>query len=860
MRDLSSGWGTGDENDNLTLPIAFAARLPNIQSGCTLAFIETLPGRVWTMAKMDQYIDLVFDVPVKRSFTYELPLRLRDWAVCGVRASAPWGREMKTGMIIGPAKMVPETGVKPIFDILDDRPITSPEIINLCAWISSYYYCSLGEAVRAATGPIWPVYPRTVVFPAPERWQKSAAELRRLPKIARDILASLSGNKGIPQATITEKVGRARARQALDRLENDGWIVRRKITRPVPIPADAIILGPARPDETALPEDVLRALAGIGAGGLARREFAPRHGFPVRKLAEWMRAGDIRWRPAPPPVDLDYDEAGLTAALTEEQRRAGETLSDLVKTEKPKPALLFGVTGSGKTRVYLELAKQVLNTGKRVLVLVPEIVLARGAAGLWSLAFPGRVALWHSAMKSSDRYWTYNKILAGEYDIVVGARSAIFAPLPELGLIIVDEEHADTYKQSEPDPRYHARDAAVVRAKQENCLCILGSATPAVESFHNARQGKYKLIELKRRIPGRQLPVVHLVDLAGRRVAVEEKTGAVFTSILRDRLAETIADNQQVILFLNRRGHSTMVTCSLCGWRLECPHCGITLTYHLTDHSYRCHLCEYTKPAESTCPNCGNHKFGFRGMGTQKVEEQLHKLNPEWTVDRLDTDTVAAGRGAGEVLSRFSAGKTDILVGTQMVAKGLDFARVGLVGVVWADRHLSFPDFRAEEKMFQLVTQVAGRSGRGRAGGTVVVQTFYPEHRLIELAAAQDYVGFFTREIERRRELSYPPFTRLLRLEFSATDEDAAYQAARDAVTRLDRAIQRLPGTIRILGPAPAPIMKVRRRYRWRILLKTKSILTLLQGLASLLDEIETACRKKKDLRLAVDVDPIDFL
>jgi primosomal protein N' (replication factor Y) len=812
------------------------------------------------MVMMDQYIDIVFDLPVKRSFTYELPPHLRERAVCGVRARAPWGSEIKIGLIIGPTKTVPETEIKPIFNILDDRPITTPEIIKLCMWISSYYYCSLGETVRAATGPIWPVYAKTVVFPAPDRWQKSAAELQRLPKTARDILASLSGNKGTPQARIAEMLGQARAQKALARLESDGWIRRREIKRTVPVPADALILRSTQTAESTLPEDIRRALATVGPGGVARHEFAQGHGVSERKLAGWLREETIRWRPAPPPADLDYDRPGLTAPLTAEQRRAVDALSRLLKSSKPKPALLFGVTGSGKTRVYLELAKQVLDSGKRVLVLVPEIVLAQGAAGLWSLIFPGRVALWHSAMKSSDRYWIYKKIIAGEYDIVIGARSAIFAPLSRLGMIIVDEEHADTYKQSEPNPRYHARDAAVIRAKQENCLCILGSATPSVESFYNARRGKYELIELKRRVPGRQLPVVQLVDLAGRRVATKEKSGAVFTTILRDRLAETIDNDQQVILFLNRRGHSTMVTCSLCGWRLECPHCGITLTYHLTDHSYHCHLCRFTKPAESTCPNCGNHKFGFRGMGTQKVEEQLHELNPEWKVDRLDTDTVAAGRSVGEVLSRFSAGKTDILVGTQMVAKGLDFARVGLVGVIWADRHLSFPDFRAEEKTFQLVTQVAGRSGRGREGGTVVVQTFHPEHQLIELAAAQDYIGFFEREIKRRRELSYPPYTRLLRLEFSSTDEDAAYQAARDTVKKLDQVIQHIPGTFRILGPAPAPIIKIRRRYRWRILLKTKSIITLLTGLGAQLDEIEATSRKKKNLRLAVDVDPIDFL
>jgi len=571
-----------------------------------------------------------------------------------------------------------------------------------------------------------------------------------------------------------------------------------------------------------------------------------------------MRERSIRWRPASPRLDLDFNRAGLTSPLTEEQAKAVASLQDLLQSDKPKPALLFGVTGSGKTRVYIEIARQVIRAGGRVLVLVPEIALARSAAGLWSEVFPGRVALWHSAMKSSDRYWVYKKVAEGEYDIVVGARSAIFAPLGDLGLIVVDEEHADTYKQSEPDPRYHARDAAVVRAYQQGCLCILGSATPSVESFHNARQGKYRLVELKRRVPGRQLPVVHLVDLAGPRAAVESKTDAVFSSLLMDSLRKTIENKQQAILFLNRRGHSTMVTCSTCGWRMECPHCGITLTYHITDHSFRCHLCQFSKEAESVCPNCGNHKFGFRGAGTQKVEEQLKELGPDWTVERLDADTAATG--AGRVLELFSAGKTNILVGTQMVAKGLDFAGVGLVGVVWADRHLSFPDFRAEEKTFQLVTQVAGRSGRGRRGGTVIVQTFHPQHRLIELAAAQDYVGFFEREIERRRELNYPPFTRLVRLEFSSVDEEDAYQAARTAVRDLRNEIRRLPGKTIVLGPAPAPIMKVRRRYRWRLLMKTKSVTTLLEGLEPTLTEFEKMCRKKRELRLAVDIDPVDFL
>jgi len=809
---------------------------------------------------MDDYIDIVFDLPVKQAFTYEVPEDLQDRITPGMRARVPWGRKSKTGIIIGPAAQLPETGIKRIADLLDDKPITTTEVIELCEWLASYYHCSLGETLQAAVGPLWSVYPRTVFFPSPGRWEKSAAELRRLPKTAREILGLFSGGEGIPQTRIIESLGQARARQQLLRLENDGWIVRRDISPMPPIPADAIILGPTPKGDSLLREDLRSFLREIRPDGIPRKELARKQRISERLLASWLREDLLRWRPAPVDEGLNQDQTGLIAPLTAEQRNAVESLVELTKSTKPKPALLFGVTGSGKTRVYLELAQKILATGKRVLVLVPEIVLARGAAGLWSRVFPGRVALWHSGLKASDRFWTYKKILENEYDIVVGARSAIFAPLADLGMIVVDEEHADTYKQSEPDPRYHARDAAIVRAGRQRCLCLLGSATPSVESFYNARRGKYLLLELKRRVPGRQMPVVHLVDLAGRRTALKDKSDAIITSLLAARLAETIAGNQQAILFLNRRGHSTMVTCSLCGWRLECPHCGITLTYHLTDRSYRCHLCEFSKPAASTCPNCGNHKFGFRGVGTQKVEEQLHELHPEWVIERLDSDIVTAGYDAGAVLSRFSAGKIDILVGTQMVAKGLDFARVGLVGVVWADRHLSFPDFRAEEKTFQLVTQVAGRSGRGRQGGIVVVQTFHPEHRLIELAAAQDYVGFFERELTRRAELDYPPYTRLLRLEFSSTNENTAYQAARDTVKLLDHHLRPLPGSYRILGPAPAPIIRIRRRYRWRILLKAKSMLTLMQNLKPMLKEIEITCARNKDLRLAVDVDPIDFL
>ncbi len=806
-----------------------------------------------------RYVDLAFDLPLRQNFTYEVPPELSSRIQPGVRARAELGTSLKTGIILGPAALPPEGVVKPVLDIIDKAPVVSTDVLALCRWLAEYYYCSLGETLRAASGALWLNVPRTQVFPADECWHKSAAELKRLPKTAREILAALSAKGGTPQARLLETGGQRRTLAVLARLERDGWIERRQVARLVPIPADARIFGivPGHPEDFS--EEQLAATANIGVEGVSRKEFSRLIGIPARKLAELMRSAVVRWRPAS-ASGVEIDRNGLTAPLTDEQQAAVSTIAGLRDGQHPKPALLFGITGSGKTRVYLELARRVIDSGRRVLVLVPEIALARSGAVLWEAVFPGKVALWHSAMKSSDRYWVQRKVAAGEYDIVLGARSAIFAPLDNLGLIVVDEEHAEAYKQSEPDPRYHARDAAVVRARQCGCLCVLGSATPSVESFQNTQEGKYLRVDLKYRVPGRNLPVVHLVDLAGPRATVESKTDAVFTDLLLDRLTETINGGRQAILFLNRRGHSTMVTCASCGWRLECPHCGITLTYHLADRSFRCHLCQFRKDAKTTCPNCGNQKFGFRGVGTQKIVEQLGELHPEWRVDRLDTDTVAGGSDPVEVFGRFGRGETDILVGTQMVAKGLDFARVGLVGVVWADRNLSFPDFRAEERTFQLVTQVAGRSGRGKRDGTVVVQTFNPEHQLIELAAAQDYPGFFAREIVSRRELHYPPFTRLVRLEFSSTAEEEAYQAARNAVSVLNSRLKEIPVRTRLLGPAPAPIMRVRRRYRWRLLLKTKSVTSLLKHLTPQLEQFELLCRKKKDLRLVVDVDPLDFL
>ncbi len=804
-------------------------------------------------------VDVAFAVPVRTLFTYRVPNEFASQIRPGVRVRAPWGTTEKVGVVLGPAEEIPEGNIKAVSAVLDSQPIVPESIIELARWVSDYYFCSVGETLLAAAGPLWRVQPRYIIYAAPQRWEMSAADLHRLPKSCKELLAQLPAKLGLPVAKAYTLLGRGRAKRAIERLLRDGWIEQRTHVRIPPIPRQAVVYGIDPQHVNDLPDEVTSILSADTTNGLRRGELARKTKVPARKITEWMRDGYLRWHPRPYSSESVPEINGLSRPLTEEQAAAVQQLEPCLSEENPRPVLLFGVTGSGKTRVYMELADRVLAAGKRVLVLVPEITLAQTARIIWDNRYPGRVAMWHSGMVRSERYWTHRKVLAGEYSIVIGARSAVYAPLADVGMIVVDEEHAESYKQSEPDPRYHARDVAVVRAQQAGGLCVLGSATPAVESFTNARNDKYQLVTLKRRIPGRSLPIVHLVDLAGKRVVTEEKEQGIFTEQMIHLLEETLTQKQQAILFLNRRGHSTMVTCSLCGWRLECPNCGITLTYHLSDRSYRCHLCEYQTAAQSSCPNCGNHKFGFRGVGTQKVEQQLQRINDAWRIQRLDTDTLSGQEAAGDILARFGRREIDILVGTQMVAKGLDFAGVGLVGVVWADRHLSFPDFRSEEKTFQLVTQVSGRSGRGVEAGKVVVQTFHPEHPLIELAAAQDYVGFFDREVGRRQELSYPPYTRLIRLEYSSPESALAYELAREAVADLDYATKRTTNVLHILGPAPAPIVRVRRRYRWHILLKVRSVVQLLKSLNSLFQDFDARCRRKKDARFVVDVDPIDF-
>ncbi len=515
------------------------------------------------------------------------------------------------------------------------------------------------------------------------------------------------------------------------------------------------------------------------------------------------------------------------------------------------PFLLHGVTGSGKTEVYLQSIAAVLAAGKGAVVLVPEIALTPQLAGRFRARFGDLVAVLHSGLSDGERLRQWRRLRSGEARIALGARSAVFAPVADLGMIVVDEEHDPSFKQEE-GVRYHARDVALVRAQRAGAVCILGSATPALESYARALEGKYRLLTMAERAHARPLPAVDVVDLRVYRPDGE----AMLSAPLDQAIGETLAAGNQTILFLNRRGFATFILCCGCGHSFRCPQCSVSLTYHKQGDRLRCHYCGHAEPVPIDCPRCGGEETIRRlGLGTERIEEALKTRYPTARVARLDRDT-AAGNGLRDVLERFSRREIDILVGTQMVTKGHDFPGVTLVGVLCADSALSLPDFRAGERTFQLLTQVAGRAGRGEQAGRVIIQTWAPEHPAVQCAQAHDYHSFFTAECIARAELGYPPRGRLVAVRIDGSDEHEVRNLADELALRG----QKLGGPVTMLGPAEAPLKKLRGRTRWHLWVKSEDRTALRDFVRRLLDGCTAHGRTRSDLAVTVDVDPISAL
>ncbi|MEW5873687.1 MAG: primosomal protein N' [Candidatus Zixiibacteriota bacterium] len=812
----------------------------------------------------DRLVDIVFPRPLPRAFTYRVPAEWADVVKPGSRVRAPLGGASEIGIVIGESPRGGDrpAGIRPISGLVDPDVPVPADIMETTRWVADYYLCSWGEALTPALSVSGGDATLEVRRKVPE-WNDAKSAPRLTPTQKR-ILDAVSHRPSVRFSTLQRLgIGRATLAAAIRQLTERGLVEAHWKTAPPPVPNEAVINGVNPGMEALVPSDLQQLFSGDRAGlpGLPWISQAAeiRHG---RKILRDLMLNDVLdWEPCPAPRPHSSATQGEPGsdAFDPGQRQADSRLETLISGLKFSTVLLWGPTGSGKTAVYCAAIRKAWRKGKTALLLVPEISLAGPMVQRLRLTLGEPIGVWHSGLTTAQRYWMARRVARGRYRLVVGARSAVFAPLANLGLIIVDEEHADAYKQSDPAPRYHARDVAVVRARLNNAVCLLGSATPSCETFHNATSGKYELLRLTQRVSGRSMPLVRLIDLTHRRLTTEDTW---ITPELRDSILRTIHAGRKVIIFLNRRGYATMVACNDCGHFEACPDCGLTLTFHRADQSYRCHLCQFHKPALDRCPKCGGSDFLLRGVGTQKIEELLSGMDPAIRLARLDAD-VAARRGMAEsILSSFTSGQINLLLGTQMVAKGLDVPGVGLVGVIWADQQMAFPDFRAEERTFQLLTQVAGRAGRDASSegvAEVVVQTFRPEHDLIELAAAQNAELFFSRELPRRASLKYPPFSRLLLLSFSAESPAPAFNAAGEFAATFRQAVSKGRKRMgQLLGPAPAAVPRRGGRHVVHVLIKCDSLKAVRDAIHEF-RRARDADLRKAGVALVADVDPVDF-
>ena len=752
-------------------------------------------------------------VPSLDLLTYSVP---HDVAVppVGARVVVPLGTRVVTGIVIDHVDPRTEpraerpAAIKPVREVLDAGAFVPPEVVALARWTAEYYAAGIGDTIPAL-----------------------------LPPMARGGRAD--AHKTVRVAAIT-----AAGIEALDAARrSDGA----QGVQPSVKQHEALELLAAAPAGISTPDLAARGVAADAISRLVKRGYVSVRNDRVDRNP-WEAAATQQGRRSDGPV-MDPDQRQLTL----EQAAALDRLRAIVGTGQFRAALLHGVTGSGKTEIYLRLAASVRDSGRRVLVLVPEIALTPAVAALFRDAFGDRVAIQHSGLSDGERHDQWQRIRRGEIDVVVGTRSAVFAPLERVGLIIVDEEHDASYKQEE-SPRYNGRDVAIVRAQRANALVVLGSATPSMETYHNAISGKYERVVLERRVLDRPLAAVTVVDM--REEYAADGPDVILSRALRAGIQERIDRREQSLVLLNRRGFATAVFCRQCAGTLDCPNCSVSLVIHGEGAARRarCHYCNYTARVPSACPRCGGAYLEQQGFGTERVEAEVKAACPAARVARLDRDAIRRKGALTMLLSRFQSGEIDVLVGTQMIAKGHDFPRVTLVGVVSADVGLGIADFRASERTFQLLTQVAGRAGRGEQPGEAIIQTLYPEHYSIRLACRQDFPAFYERELRFRKAMRYPPLVSLVNTVVRARTFTAAMDDAADVVEKV-RSGTGDRGDVRVLGPAPAPLGRLRGEYRAQLLVKGTNR-------KRIRDALRAAIRSRPELqrRVIVDIDPLSVL
>jgi primosomal protein N' (replication factor Y) len=797
---------------------------------------------------MPAYCDVALPVPLEQTFTYSVG---DHHPVIGGRVLVPFGTRKLAGVVIGLHDVAPEVKTKPIAVVMDTAPVLDAALIELGQWIANYYLAPLGEVVRAML-PLSAEVKRAWAFSITELGQSAlhasaiVGSSRRSKKtideqmLEYEVLDYLANHDGEPvrEGTIRSAIGANR--QLLDGLLRKKWVSREDVSQlrdasrtvRIAILNDERSLRASATNQATSLEPVQNSAgrklnhnqevllcALTAAGGRQYVHELQKLAVPRSTLQTLVKRGlvNVVEEPAEFHVSKVTTKPPLDFVLTGEQQSALEKVQQAIEQRRFSVSLIQGVTGSGKTAIYLSAMQQVLAAGRSAIMLVPEIGLTPAAAANLHRIFGEQVAILHSGLSDDERAEQWYRIHRGEARIVVGTRSAVFAPVPDLALIVVDEEHDHSYKQEET-PRYHARDVAVMRGKLAQAAVVLGSATPSLESYHNAQKGKYALIELRERVANRPLPEVELVDLRWEFQQTGEDQ--IFSRRLVEEVQQRIAASEQAILLINRRGYSAVVLCRGCGETVQCKNCAIAMTHHKGSPRLECHYCNFRQPVPHRCPKCQSEHIYFLGAGAEKVEERMHQAFPTARIGRLDRDTVRGRHDFERVLNQLNAGEIDLLVGTQMVAKGHDIHGVTLVGVVGADFALGFPDFRAAERTFQLLTQVAGRAGRGTTPGKVILQTYYPEHYAIQFAQQHDFVGFAAKEMQYRKWMHYPPFTAVANVLVRSDKLDHALHYAGEIGRWFERT--RLEG-VRVMGPAAAPITRLKRDYRYHFVLKAAS-------------------------------------
>lgn len=819
------------------------------------------------------YAEVAVPVRVLRTFTYRLPAALAEEARVGARLLVPFGRQVLTGYVVAlhdeldAAAELDEGELKDAEELLDVEPLLTPEVLEITRWIADYYAAPWGEVLKAALpAGLNSTIERVLTITPEGRDELARLPARRATTARGQLLRLLAEEVEMSLKRAAQELGAGRALTASRQLERSGWITithqqrnasarakRRKAVRLLPVERHEN--GGAR-TLTEMQRRIVEALIARGGESLFA-ELLEATGASASTVQSLEKRGVaevyVRSVRRDPLSHAVVSSAAEDFTLTDEQRAALTEIEQAIEGRDYRAFLLHGVTGSGKTEIYIRAMRAALRQGRSAMMLVPEIALTPVFSRRLRAHFGDAVAIFHSSLTTGERFDEWSRIRRGEARVVIGTRSAVFAPVADLGVIVVDEEHEASYRQQE-SPYYHGRDTAVVRAHRERAVIVLGSATPSLESFQNARAGKYRHLRLTRRVADRAMAAAEIIDM--RQVFARAGRQQPLSDELLAALAETHTRGEQSIVLLNRRGYSSFVLCRSCGERMQCPNCDVTLTYHQRERSLVCHYCDFRQRPPRECPACQGQYIHYVGEGTEQVEEIIQKSFPQLRIARLDRDTTARRHAYERAVLSFAAGELDMLVGTQMIAKGHDFPNVTLVGVVSVDAGLAMPDFRAAERTFQLIMQVAGRAGRGDRAGRVLVQTYHPEHYALRRACAQNYEEFFEEEVRYRRSLSYPPFVSLAALLVHGADLTRIQACAAQLKQSLEEA--NAHRSCRILGPAPAPLSRLRGEHRIQILLKSRSRPRLREVLdLGLADAAARGC----DLHsVNVEIDPVNLM